>query len=1103
MTHLNQQYEPASWIIFFAFLSLPVNSLATDTFPSAQIVHHESSLNETAKPINTKISLTQEEQFWLKQHPVVRFTGDPNWLPYEAFMPDGDYSGIASEMLDLLTERTGLRFKKIPSGTWVNAVRMAIDGEVDVLSDVLSNHNLYNTHDFTVPYLENTMTVVMKGHDRDSVISNLYEIKDQKIVVIREYGYLRLIHEKYPEIQFIEVENINEALSGIATGKFDAFVGSFGLSSYQINQMGLQNLKIVGQLPIIMELGLAVRKDWPLLLGILNKAINSISPAEKQRVIDRWMHDKYIERVDYQLIWKILAVATMLLLLTLFWLLTIRRQKEKLRKSEERFQMAMDATSDGLWDWDVVTGKLFHSPRWMTMLGYSPDELPQTFKTFEDLLHPDDQEEALRKNQEMLETPGAPFVQEFRLRSKNQSYHWILSRGRVFSRDSKGKPLRAVGTHVDITERKQAEVQFKRLINDLPLAIVVADGSGKILLDNPYAIREIGCEASLVGRNTLEFYAHENERNEVLALLKKEGNIVRRQVKYRIDSGGVIDCLLSVLPINFGDQKAMVGVMVNLTDRVKMENELAEAKQKAEQVSQFKSEFLANMSHEIRTPMNAIIGMSHLALLTDLDDKQRDYLSKIQNASHSLLHLINDILDFSKIEAGRLSLETVDFNLDQVLENLSDLFRVNAEEKQIKLSFDIKPDVPFALIGDPLRLGQILSNLTSNALKFTEKGEVIIGVELLSTSENNTQLMFFVKDTGIGIKPEQLSNLFTSFYQADNSTTRKYGGTGLGLAISKQLVSMMRGEITVESEPGKGSEFRFTIELGVQRTAVSNQSRAVPNLNEFGNNSENTTNILTQKNKLSANILLVEDNEINQQVAQELLENFGLTVDIASHGIEALEKIPDGKYDLIFMDIQMPEMDGLEATIKIRQQGFLDIPIIAMTAYTLSGDYEKSRQAGMNDHISKPIDPEQLYNKLDHWLKQGISQTLIQQPKANSEYVQFPNYSEHIDYTWGLQRVGGNRKLFKKLLNDFYLNHGQDDERIRQAIEEQRLGEAKRLIHTINGISGTIGAKSLEKSAQALEKSLANNAYDSLATSMSNFIHSFQALIGALAQLKN
>ena len=605
----------------------------------------------------------------------------------------------------------------------------------------------------------------------------------------------------------------------------------------------------------------------------------------------------------------------------------------------------------------------------------------------------------------------------------------------------------------------------------------------------------------------MEFYAHENERNEVLTLIKKEGGVTRRQVKYRIDSGEVIDCLLSVMPIYFDNQEAMLGVMVNLTDRVKMENELAEAKQKAEQVSRFKSEFLANMSHEIRTPMNVIIGMSHLALLTELNEKQRDYLTKIQNASHSLLNLINDILDFSKIEAGRLSLETVDFNLDQVLENLLDLFRLNAEEKQIKLFFDIKPDVPFALIGDPLRLGQVLSNLTSNALKFTEKGEIKIAVELLFTSENNSRLLFSVKDTGIGINLKQIDNLFTSFSQADTSTTRKYGGTGLGLAICKQLVSMMHGEITVASELGKGSEFCFTVELGVQRTSISNQSQTIPDLNEFGNDSEiitrNITNTLPQGNKLSGKVLLVEDNQINQQVAQELLENFGLTVEIASHGIEAMEKIPDGKYDLIFMDIQMPEMDGLEATQKIRQQGFLDIPIIAMTAHALTDDWEKSRQAGMNDHISKPIDPEKLYSKLHHWLKLDNSQTLLQRPKSDSEYVPLPDHSEHIDYAWGLQRVGGNRKLFKKLLNEFYLDHGQDDERICQAIKQQRWSEARRLTHTIRGISGTIGAKPLEKSVEALEIALVSNTSDLLATSMSDFIQCFQAFKEALLKWKD
>ena len=1178
-----------------------------------------------------RLKLTREEQTWIKKHPIVRVTGDPNWLPFEAFTSDREYIGIVSEMLDLLAERTGLQFDLIPVDNWTDALDMAAIGGVDMISDDLGDEVLKETHTFTQAYLENPLTIVMaEGQWDQGLILDLYDIANKKIGIIKGYGYIWEVFDTYPDIEFTEVKNVQSGLSNVAAGKLDAFVATQMLNDYHLNRMGLNNLKIVGRLPIEMKLGLAVRNDWSMLPGILDKAIGSISAHDKHRLVEQWVGKNYIMRVDYAHLGKVVAVAAAVMLLGLLWLLQMRRQKERLRASEERYQLAMDAVSEGIWEWNLDTNERHFSSGFFSHLGYSNAEIPRNDRQWRELLHPDDRERFYALVSECVASGKksvSPLQMECRVRAKSGNYLYAESRGNSVEWDANGTARLRRGTLRDITERKKSEVQFKALIDALPAAIVVTDLNGNIVLDNAQAIREIGSKESLVGRNTTSLYADEDERGRIISLIAKQGVITRREVKYRLDSGAVGDFLLSVIPVSFEGQPALLAVIVNLSERFQLERNLAAAKDAAEEASRFKSDFLANMSHEIRTPMNAIVGMSHLASLTDLNEKQRDYLDKIQSASQSLLHLINDILDFSKIEAGRLAMESVDFQLDQVLEQLADLFRLKVEEKKVELLFDIRPDVPFLLVGDPLRLGQVLTNLTSNALKFTDKGTIIIRVELRERHDTTAQLLFSVKDTGIGIEAAKVANLFESFYQVDASTTRTYGGTGLGLAISRQLVNLMGGEINVESEAGKGSTFCFTAELGIQpegsRKAqiLSNDLRGkhvlvvddnptaltilaemltsfslsvstaatahaalkilessnrkydlvimdwlMPEMNGIEaariikqQKPENHTPMIVMvtahgreevlqeaiglelegylvkpinpstlfdaivniyggvpdrmslqrsaspsmaKEKLSAKVLLVEDNAINQQVACELLENFGVEVEVANQGLEAIERVKDGRFDLIFMDIQMPGMDGLEATRRIRQQGFKDVPIIAMTAHAMTGDREKSLQAGMNDHITKPIDPEVLYQVLLHWLKQDLAEGLLEKRTEHSELVYLPDYSELIDFEKGLHRVGGNRRFFRKLLKDFYTNHCNDDDQIRLAIKEQRFKEAERLIHTLKGVAGTIGAEKLQDSAAMLERNIKERQFDLFEANRGAFEEIFQAVMESLAQLK-
>lgn len=944
------------------------------------------------------------------------------------------------------------------------------------------------------------------------------------------------------------------------------------------------------------------------------------------------------------------------------------------KRAEEKYRQIFEHAVEGIYQTTPEGQFISANPAMARFLGYdSPQELMDEISDIGKQLYvsQEDRNEFIR----LIEEDQVVSDFEARFHRKDGRHIWVSFNARPVY-DDNGSLTLIEGFMTDITERKRAEEELQKLNEDLeervkertaefkklseavtqsPASVVITDKDGTIEYVNPrfskvtgYTAKEaVGDNPRVLKSGNLPKAYYKDLWDTILSGSTWRGEFINRK-----KNGEDFWESASISPIknDAGEITHFVAVKQDITEKKYMEEQLIQAKRAADEANKAKGEFLANMSHEVRTPMNAVIGMTHLALQTDLTIKQRDYLTKIQSSANSLLGIINDILDFSKIEAGKLDMESVEFNLDHVLDNLANLITVKAQEKKdLEILFAMSHRVPRFLVGDALRLGQVLINLANNAVKFTDSGEIVVSTKLDKKDEDRVTLKFSVRDTGIGLTEDLIDKLFEAFSQADTSTTRKYGGTGLGLNISKLLVEMMGGKIWVESDPGRGSTFHFTANFGLKKEkgqkclrvstdlrgkkilvvddnatsrkilqeilhsfsfevslAASGEeglaelesapkdrpydlvimdwkmpgmdgleaSRRIKNHTELGRippiilvTAYGREEIMQQAEQLrlegfllkpvsqsalfdaiiqamghevrkvshvdrkkedraedlkaicGARVLLVEDNEINQQVAREILEGAGLNVTLANDGQEAVEAAKKYKYDAILMDIQMPVMDGDTATRKIREweqkireqmtgergqttedrrqraefgvgnkigedsdleSEIKGVPIIAISAHAMAGDDDKSLLAGMNGHVTKPIDPDQLFAALLKWIRPSEKRTHLQPPKVSAELpdtenpvldeAELPGALPGFDLEAGLKRLQGNRRLYRKLLLDFGANYTETAGKIRQALDANDFDQAHRLVHNIKGLAGNLAATDLQAAAVEMEK---------------------------------
>jgi PAS domain S-box-containing protein len=623
---------------------------------------------------------------------------------------------------------------------------------------------------------------------------------------------------------------------------------------------------------------------------------------------------------------------------------------------------------------------------------------------------------------------------------------------------------------------------------------VRTDRTGKITMISPSVLKRTGYTIEeALNTNVTDYFVDKRLIHSALVRLLRDKSLRNFEAELRIKDGTVRQFMFNMLLLTDEEGEPIFAALArDITELKRNEAELVKAKEEAERSLKVKERFLANMSHEIRTPMNGVIGMLDLINSTELNAEQKDYVQTMRRSSETLLNILNDILDLSKIEAGKMQLNEAPVALEEIFEKLTALFSQVARNKNNTLKCDFSEGLPQYIIADQTRLLQILSNLTSNALKFTENGEVNIRVSSVWTKGKFHKIKVEVRDSGIGITPENLKLLFSAFSQVDTSSRKTFGGTGLGLVISKELCRLMKGEIGVESELGKGSAFWFTFET--KETTIS------PTQQKVANTEIKLENFFSE---YKPTVLLVDDNFVNRKVASEILKKAGCVVDTAESGKQAIALVaatfsPDKQYyDAIFMDIQMPDMDGIETTQHLREQFGVNLPtVVAMTAYSMKEDRERFLSQGMDDYVPKPIRAQVLIQKVKEIVEAGrsLQETVVLKKKQKeiAEEIQLPIID--LDIVSQLRELGG-MELISSIFEEFV---NESTELVNEAVDafaHNDIATVKSNLHTLKGSAGTIGVSRVAEIARVGEAKLKTNDTSTLAQDLPNLEREFQVFL--------
>jgi PAS domain S-box-containing protein len=736
-----------------------------------------------------------------------------------------------------------------------------------------------------------------------------------------------------------------------------------------------------------------------------------------------------------------------------------KEAEEKLRESQLRWQFALEGAGDGVWEYDFQTEEVNFSRQYKKMLGYTDEEFKNEKEEWFSRIHPDDIHIITTTDQQYANGSISNHQREYRIKNKKQEYIWILDRGIIMSKTAGNKPLRMIGTHTDITERKLAEdairlkeQKYRGIIANMSLGLLEVDLNEHIIFANQSFCEMCGYTSEeLIGQKASGIFL-KGDNIEIMDLkneARKKGKTDAYEIIVKDKRGQMRWWFISGAPNynNNGELIGSIGIHLDITNQKKLEQDLIEAREEAEESSKAKEMFLANMSHEIRTPINAILGMGNQLLKTSLNGNQRFFLNIVNASAENLLVIINDILDISKIEAGHLSLENIGFRIEDVLNRTASVMLHKAEEKGLRLMLSVDKTIAPILVGDPYRLNQVLLNLVSNAVKFTEKGSVKVECYLFKKNSTQQTVCISVKDTGIGIEQEYIDKLFQKFSQEDKSVARMYGGTGLGMSICKELITLMNGTISVESQKGKGTEISICIPFSI--------------------GGDNDIPVKEEKKKDSTilkgrKILLVEDNEMNRLLVNIILKHYGTVVTEAFNGVEAIKAMQHNQYDIVLMDMQMPLMDGLEATRIIRKELNNTIPIIALTANAIKGENEKCIEAGMNDFISKPFAEEDLIAIMAEWLTQTPEMAAQKKPTITNTA---PLYNLS-----GLKEISrGNDAFVQKMIALFTEQAPAAAKEMQDAFNHQDYRTVQSVAHRIKPILDHLRIDSVKNEIREIE----------------------------------